>query len=80
MANSGFLGLSGMVFVDFPKASAIMMSYAYDERPDMLGSYWPQSGGSCVQGKLQIIQPPAEHWKVLSMSLARMGSALVKAR
>ncbi|KAF7198519.1 putative S-adenosylmethionine-dependent methyltransferase CRG1 [Pseudocercospora fuligena] len=60
-----FWGYKDHVFVDFPKASEIMMSYAYDKHPDKLGSYWPQPGRSYVQDKLRIIQPPAEQWEDL---------------
>lgn len=60
-----FWGYKDHIFVDFPKASEIMMKYAYDTHPDMLGSYWPQPGRSYVQDKLRIIQPPAEEWEDL---------------
>lgn len=58
-----FWGYKDHIFVDFPKASEIMMSYAYDTHPDMLGSYWPQPGRSYVQDKLRVIQPPAGEWE-----------------
>lgn len=58
-----FWGYKDHVFVDFPEASKIMMSYAYDTHPDKLGSYWPMPGRSYVQDKLRIIQPPAEDWQ-----------------
>lgn len=51
------------VFVDFPRASEIMQTFAYDKSPDLLGPYWPQPGRSYVQDKLRVIQPPTEDWE-----------------
>jgi len=57
-----FWGYKDHVFVDFPHASEILMSYAYDQHPDKLGSYWPK-GREYVQNKLRIVQPPTEDWE-----------------
>jgi SAM-dependent methyltransferase len=57
-----FWGYKDHVFVNFPKASEILQSYAYDSDPDRLGSYWPQPGRSYLQDQLRIIQPPREDW------------------
>lgn len=58
-----FWGYKDHVFVDHPKATAIMQDYAYDAHPDKLGSYWPQPGRSYVQDKLRIIRPPTADWE-----------------
>lgn len=58
-----FWGYKDHVFVDFPKATAILQSYTYDPHPDKLGSYWPQPGRGYVQDKLRIIQPPESDWE-----------------
>ncbi|CAK4030759.1 S-adenosyl-L-methionine-dependent methyltransferase [Lecanosticta acicola] len=58
-----FWGYKDHMFVDYPNASKIMMSYAYDTHPDKLGSYWPMPGRSYLQDKLRVIQPPAQDWE-----------------
>lgn len=55
-------GYKDHVFVDFPEATRIMQSYAYDQDADKLGSYWPMPGRSYVQDKLRVIKPPQEDW------------------
>lgn len=55
-----FFGYKDNVFVDYPKASALLQHYAYDLDPEMLGSYWQQPGRTYVQNKLRHIQPPAD--------------------
>lgn len=57
-----FWGYKDHVFVDFPEATRIMQSYAYDPHPDKLGSYWPMPGRSYVQDKLRVIKPPGTEW------------------
>jgi SAM-dependent methyltransferase len=60
-----FWGYKDHVFVDFPRATEIMQSFAYDLDPEKLGPYWSQPGRSYVQDKLRVIKPPEEDWEAL---------------
>ncbi|KAK4554483.1 trans-aconitate methyltransferase 1 [Recurvomyces mirabilis] len=60
-----FWGYSDPVFVDFPRASKIMQTYQYDDRPGKLGSYWSMPGRSYTQNKLRVIKPPNADWEDL---------------
>ena len=73
-----FWGYKDHVFVDFPKATETMQSYAYDLDPDKLGSYWPQPGRSYVQDKLRIIEPPQDDWDGLERIEYEPGTAGAK--
>lgn len=47
------------VYVDYPKASAILMDYAYGMSKDKLGSYW-EPGRALVRQNYKAIVPPEE--------------------
>lgn len=59
-----FWGYKDHIFVDYPVATRILDSYAYDKSPDRLGSYWPD-GREIVQGKLRAIKPDEYGWRDL---------------
>jgi hypothetical protein len=40
-----------------------MDKYAYDQHPDMLGSYWQQPGRSIIQNLLRDVKPPTDAWQ-----------------
>lgn len=50
------------VFVDYPKASAILHHYDVGEGPDLLGSYGVQPGHSRLRDILRSFKPPPEDW------------------
>lgn len=53
-------GYKDHVFVHHPKATNILMKYAYGEDDQSLGPYWSQPGRSIVQNKLRDIEPSSE--------------------
>jgi SAM-dependent methyltransferase len=61
--SMAFWGYKDHVFVDSPEASPVLDKYAYDQQPDMLGSYWQQPGRSIVQNLLRDVKPPTEDWQ-----------------
>lgn len=60
-ATLAFWGYKDHVFVDYPKATEILNSYAYGESDKTLGPYWSLPARSIVQRKYRDIQPP-EPW------------------
>jgi SAM-dependent methyltransferase len=47
------------VYVDYPKASSIMLDYMYGDAPNKLGPYW-EPGRQIVRGNYRAIQPPKD--------------------
>ncbi len=68
LRKSGTLALWGYkdpVFVDYPKATKILIEYAYGMDERLLGPYWSQPGRSIVENKLRDILPPLSDWEDL---------------
>lgn len=49
-------------FITSPKATKLLMDYAYGDDEKLLGPYWQQPGRSRVQNKLRDLIPPAGDW------------------
>ncbi|KAI9797767.1 MAG: hypothetical protein M1825_005701 [Sarcosagium campestre] len=58
-----FWGYKDAVFVDYPRATAILDRYAYEEDGDFLGKHWSQPGRSIVQNLYRDIKPPDADWE-----------------
>lgn len=57
-----FWGYKDFVFVDYPRATAVLNQYTYGTGERYLGDYWSQPGRSIVQDKLRAIHPPESEW------------------
>ncbi|MCJ1335553.1 hypothetical protein MMC09_000825 [Bachmanniomyces sp. S44760] len=57
-----FWGYKDHVFVDYPRATEILNTYAYGDDESLLGPYWSQPGRSIVQKKYRDIKPPENEW------------------
>ena len=51
------------VFVDHPKATALLDHYTYGKDEKLLGSYWSQPGRSILRNKYRDIKPPTNVWE-----------------
>jgi hypothetical protein len=56
-----FWGYKDNVFVDYPKASQVLLDYCYGE--EKMGPYWEQPGRDILRGKYRGIVPPGEEWE-----------------
>jgi len=55
-----FWGYKDNIFVDYPRASQVLLDYCYGE--DKMGPYWEQPGRDIVRGKYRDIVPPESEW------------------
>lgn len=55
-----FWGYKDNIFVDYPRASQLLLDYCYNE--GTMGPFWEQPGRNILREKYRAIVPPAEDW------------------
>ena len=56
-----FWGYKDNIFVDYPRASQLLLDYCY--KKETMGPFWELPGRNILRDKYRVIVPPAEDWE-----------------